>query len=93
MHCMTPSISYKDSISFKDKNCIFETIKKIDQIQKEALIQEECDNCEGGLMFKLFNTKPVILYLEKGKPFKAEIQVLQRNTQNILEFKKSKEIV
>ncbi len=73
MHCMTPSISYKDSISFKDKNCIFETIKKIDQIQKEALIQEECDNCEGGLMFKLFNTKPVILYLEKGKPFKAEI--------------------
>lgn len=57
----------------KDRDCILEQIKKIDQLQKEALIEEECDNCEGGLMFKLFNTKPVILYLCKGEAFKAEI--------------------
>lgn len=61
------------NVSFKDRDCILETIRKIDQLQKEALIQEECDNCEGGLMFKLFNTKPVILYLQEGEKFEAEI--------------------
>ncbi|MCK9471040.1 MAG: CotY/CotZ family spore coat protein [Bacilli bacterium] len=61
------------SYNFKEKDCILDQIKKIDQIQKEALIEEACDNCDGGLMFKLFNTKPVILYLSEGEAFKAEI--------------------
>lgn len=69
------------SYSFKDKDCILEQIRKIDQIQKEALIEEECDNCDGGLMFKLFNTKPVILYLSDGEPFKAEIPHQQECTK------------
>lgn len=69
------------NLNLKDRNCILEQIKKIDQLQKEAMIEEQCDNCDGGLMYKLFNTKPVILYLCNGEPFKADIPLQEGCTK------------
>ncbi|MDD4000649.1 MAG: CotY/CotZ family spore coat protein [Bacilli bacterium] len=57
----------------RDRNCIKDTILKVDQAQKEALIEKECDTCERSLLQKIYNTRPVSLYLCNGKPFKAEI--------------------
>lgn len=68
------------NFNIKDRNCILETIMKVDQIQKEAMIQEECETCESSLMVKLFNTKPVTFYLCCGEPFTAEVPGPQPST-------------
>ena len=63
----------RTSFKFKDRNCILDTLIKIDQAQKEAIMEKECDTCERSLLQKIFNTRPAIFYLCDGKPFKVEV--------------------
>jgi hypothetical protein len=58
---------------FKERDCILDTILKIDQAQKEALMEKECDTCERSLIQKIFNTRPVTFYLCCGEPFKVDV--------------------
>jgi hypothetical protein len=60
-------------MKIKDRNCILETILKVDQAQKEAILEKECDTCEASLTQRIFNTRPVSLYLECGKIFKVDV--------------------
>lgn len=62
-----------EKVPLRDRSCIMETILKIDQIQKEALIQDQCETCKDSLVVKMFNTKPVIFYLCEGKKFEVEV--------------------
>jgi len=56
-----------------NKNCIFETVRRIDQIQKEVLLENNCIGCEGSLFSRLYNTKPVSFILCSGARFNAQL--------------------
>ena len=55
------------------RNIIKNTVRKIDQLQKEAAIQNSCEGCESSLFSTLYNTKPVTFYLCSGTAFAATI--------------------
>lgn len=59
---------------------IYDTILKIDQLQKEATIQNACEGCEGSLMSTLYNTKPVSFYLCGGTPFSVTVPTTTNTT-------------
>lgn len=55
------------------RNCIYDIIAKIDQIQKKASLQHECEGCDGPLTRELYNTRPLTCYLCNGEAFSARI--------------------
>lgn len=55
------------------RNCIYETVKRIDQLQKEVLLENNCIGCEGSLFSRLYNTKPVSFILCGGARFEAPL--------------------
>lgn len=55
------------------RNCILDTLKKIDQQQKESVIDSDCIGCVGSLITKQFDTKPVIITLAGGLRLNANI--------------------
>lgn len=61
------------TVTVPNKNCIYETVKRIDQIQKEVLLENNCVGCEGSLFSRLYNTKPVSFILCSGERFTAEL--------------------
>ncbi len=61
------------TVTTSQKNFIYETVKRIDQIQKEVLLENNCIGCEGSLFSRLYNTKPVSFILCSGERFTAEI--------------------
>jgi len=72
----TSYFNSKEHINYKEKGndfCILETVKKIDQLQKAAVIQDQCEGCESSLCQTIFNTKPVIFYLKCCEPFTVEV--------------------
>ncbi len=61
------------TVTPQNRNCIYETVKKIDQIQKEVLLENNCIGCEGSLFSRLYNTKPVSFVLCGGARFEAPL--------------------
>lgn len=57
----------------KSKNFLYETVKKIDQIQKEVLLENNCIGCERSLFSRLYNTKPVSFILCGGERLTAPL--------------------
>ena len=45
------------------KTLIKDTVRRIDQVKKEATLQNACDRCEDSLFTSLYNTRPVSFYL------------------------------
>lgn len=68
MNCNQNSISQTNNAS---KNLVKNTVKKIDQLQKEATLQNTCEGCEGSLFATMYNTRPVSFYLCQGTLFSA----------------------
>lgn len=68
MNCNQNSISQTNNAS---KNLVKNTVKKIDQLQKEATLQNTCEGCEGSLFATMYNTRPVSFYLCQGALFSA----------------------
>ena len=62
------------------RNCILDILKKIDQSQKEAVIETEFIGCGGGLITKAFDTKPVVLTLDDDAKFTAYLGVSTTTT-------------
>ena len=61
------------TVTTQCKNFIYETVKKIDQLQKEVLLENSCVGCEGSLFSRLYNTKPVSFILCSGARFEAPL--------------------
>lgn len=61
------------TVTSQSKNFIYETVRKIDQIQKEVLLENNCTGCEGSLFSRLYNTKPVAFTLCSGELFTAQL--------------------
>jgi len=60
---------------------IKETIKEIDKLQKEVLTEHNCIGCQGALVRKAFNTKPVSFVCCSGEEFKAQIGAGGKKTE------------
>lgn len=52
---------------------IYETLCKIDQMQKAATIQTACEGCEGSLISAFYNTKPIVIYLRGGAKLTVDV--------------------
>ena len=61
-----------DYESVDQKDCILQTIKDIDRLQRADFKKDDCVGCGGPLIEKVFDTKPVSFTLCE-KLFKAEI--------------------
>lgn len=61
------------TVSTQTRNFIYETVKRIDQIQKEVLLENNCIGCEGSLFSRLYNTKPVSFMICNGERFTAQL--------------------
>lgn len=59
------------TVTTQTRNYIYETVKRIDQVQKEVLLENNCVGCEGSLFSRLYNTKPVSFVLCGGTRFGA----------------------
>lgn len=64
---------FNNATTVTTQDCIYETVKKVDQLQKEAVIQSACETCEDSLCAQLYDTKPVSFYLSNGEAFKVEV--------------------
>ena len=62
------------TVTTQSRNCIYDTVKRIDQIQKEVLLESNCVGCEGSLFSRLYNTKPVSFILCSGTRLAAELE-------------------
>lgn len=66
-------VYYKEpSFDRCEKNCILDTIREIDKLQREDFRKDDCIGCGGPLIDKIFDTKPVSFTLCEGK-FKANL--------------------
>ncbi len=53
------------------RDCILETLKQIERMQKEAYKETDCVTCTGPLIKKVYDTKPVTITLKCGTKFTA----------------------
>ena len=67
------------------------TVRKIDQLQKEATLQSACEGCESSLFATIYNTKPVAFYLCNGTTFSALIPDFSGDTTNLFRIEEVKE--
>ena len=78
------------TVTAQCKNFIYETVKKIDQIQKEVLLENSCVGCEGSLFSRLYNTKPVTFILCGGTRFEAQLTPQTDTTTTYFRIKELK---
>ena len=48
--------------SQQSRNCIYETVRKIDQLQKDAIIANAVNQCDNCMISAMYNTKPIAIY-------------------------------
>lgn len=74
MACLNTNISNSNSSNALNTNdCMYDTISRIDQMQKAASVQTLCEGCEGSLVSAFYNTKPISIYLCSGVLFQAVV--------------------
>lgn len=59
---------------------IYETILKIDQMQKAANVETACEGCEGSLVSAFYNTKPVVFYMCNGNKLTVDVPDTNQTT-------------
>lgn len=75
----------------QSNNYIYDTLTKIDQMQKEASIKHACDGCEGSLISAFYNTKPITIYLCSGVTFSVLVPDTSPNqTTNVFRIENVK---
>lgn len=52
--------------STSSRGYIYDTLLKIDQLQKAASVESACEGCDGSLAAAFYNTKPIEIYLNGG---------------------------
>ncbi len=62
-----------NSTSSKNTNYILDSIKRIDQLQKEVLMENSTTGCDGPLISRLYDTKPVSFGLCGGTRLSAYV--------------------
>ena len=77
MACCNATVT---SSTTNNTNTIAGLLRRIDQMQKEALISNANALCESCLMSAMYNTKPLSVYLGYGL-FEANIGVTEETTQ------------
>lgn len=63
-------------------NTICDLLKKIDQLQRDAIINNKHGNCETCLMSSMYNTKPIAVYTECMR-LNASLGTSKHDTANI----------
>ena len=56
-----------------NRNIILETVRQIDQMQKETVMDSLCVGCTGNLIKKAFDTRPITFTLQNDAKFTAFI--------------------
>ena len=70
MACLNNNINLTNTSS---KGYIYDTLVKIDQMQKAAIVENACEGCEGSLISAFYNTKPISIYMGCGTQFAATV--------------------
>lgn len=66
MACQINQCNQNNQVTPSGKGYIYDTILKIDQMQKAANIENACEGCEGSLISAYYNTKPVAIFVRGG---------------------------
>ncbi len=63
-----------------NRNFILDTIRKIDQQQKEVFLENDCIGCDGGLLSRMYNTKPISLTMCCGSALEQKVGLTGNTT-------------
>lgn len=66
--------------SNQNTNVILETIRTINQMQKETVMDSLCVGCTGNLITKVFDTRPITFTLQSNAKFTAFINFTDETT-------------
>lgn len=73
MACLNTNNTANTNVTVTNNDCMYDTICRIDQMQKAASVQSLCEGCEGSLVSALYNTKPISIYLCSGTLFQVTV--------------------
>lgn len=74
-----------------NRGFIYDTLAKIDQMQKAATVQSACEGCEGSLISAFYNTKPITCYLCCGNTYTVTLpEVGSTETTNVFRIENIK---
>jgi hypothetical protein len=71
MSCERVNPTFSASDTGRNRGCILDTLRKIDQLQREHLRENDCVGCGGPLIAKVFDTKPIVFTLCNDEKFTA----------------------
>lgn len=63
MACSMNPCTINNTNTVSGKGYIYDTLVKIDQMQKAANVENACEGCEGSLISAYYNTKPIAIYV------------------------------
>lgn len=66
MACPNNGCNNNNFTTTSSKGYIYDTLVRIDQMQKAANVENACEGCEGSLISAYYNTKPISLYVTGG---------------------------
>lgn len=69
-----------NSTNTNSTNVILNTIKTIDQLQKETIMDSLCIGCTGNLITKTFDTRPITFTMQNDAKFTAFINFTDEST-------------
>lgn len=81
MYCERVTHSFSEKVP-SGKGCILDTIRRIDELQRESVKEKEsdCIGCGGPLIAKIFDTKPVAFTLCCDETFSAYLGLSNEKT-------------
>lgn len=73
MTCERITSTNTNNTNINNTSYILRTLTRIDQLQKEASVENKCDGCEGSLVSRIYNTKPISIYLCSGNMLEVSV--------------------
>ncbi len=75
------NVTNTTTTTINNNGTIAQLLKKIDQLQKEAIIANATNQCDNCMISSMFNTKPIAIYLcGNGARFEANLGTTEETT-------------
>lgn len=73
MACPNNACNLNNTNTTSGKGYIYDTLVRIDQMQKAAIVENACEGCEGSLISAFYNTKPISIYVTGGTQLAIQV--------------------
>lgn len=94
MACCVTGTTTTNTITNTNNGTIAQLLKRIDQLQKEAIIANATNQCDNCMISAMFNTKPIAIYLcNTGTRFEVTANDVTANLFRVEEVRNDETVV